>query len=225
SALDLLEDVSARILGIQTLQLAENFLGALVLHLGDDDLDLDDLIATLAFACGAGHALLTHAQLLSGLCPRRNLELCPACLMTFAVDRGYLDACAERGLHRRNGDGDVDVVGNATEELVVAHADDQVKVARRCAFGARIAFAGEADALSVASAGLDAKLQRLDARDHAGAVAGRTTVLHLAAAAAARALDVELHTAAGLLHLTCAVALGALHRLADGAGALAGGAG
>ena len=107
---------------------------------------------------------------------------------------------------------------DAREELVRADLDDEVEIARRRAFGAGVALAGQADALAVARAGLDAELQRLAARDHAGAVAGGAGVLHLAAAAAARALDVELHAAAHLRHLAGAVALGALHAAAgDGA--------
>src|SRR6185437_6860355 len=117
--------------------------------------------------------------------------------MTFAVDGGHLDACAEGGLHRSDRNGDVDIVCDAAEEFVVADA----------------------------GAGLDEELEWFAARDHAGAVAGGAAVLHFAGAAAARALDVELHAAARLLHLAHAVALGAFHGLADGACALTGGAG
>src|SRR5580658_1185483 len=218
---ELVEDVGARIFGIQSLQFAQNFFGALVLHFGNNDLNLDDLIATLTFTRCAGHALLAHAQLLPGLCSGRNLELCAAGMVTVAVDGGHLNACAERGLHRGDRYGDVNVVRDAAEELVMAYADDEVEISRGRALGACVAFAGEANALAVARAGLDAKLGRLDACDDTGPVASGAAILHLAAASAARALNVELHAAAGLLHLARAVALGALHGLADRAGAFA----
>src|SRR5581483_5815839 len=197
----LVEEIGARVFRVQALQLAQNLFRTLVLNPWNDDLDLYDLIAALAFARCAGDALLAHAQLLSSLRSGRDLELCASGLMAFAVNRRDLDACAKRGLHRGDRDRDVNVVRNAAKQLVMPDANDEVKVAGGRPFGARIAHAGEADPLPVARAGLDAKFKRLVTRSDARAVARGTSVLHLAAAAAPWALDVELHASAGLLHL------------------------
>ena len=87
----------------------------------------------------------------------------------------------------------MDVVAGAGKNGVRAGADDQVKVAGRAAVESGVALAGEANALAVAGAGLDAEFEGLGAVDDAFAMAVGAGVLHFAAAATARALDVELH--------------------------------
>ncbi len=106
-----------------------------------------------------------------------------------------------------------------------AGAHDEKKIAGRAAVDAGVALALQADALAVARAWLDAKLDRLGAGDSALAVAGGAVVRDVAGAVAARAGDVELHAAAHLRHLAGAVALGALRAAADVRLAVAGGAG
>src|SRR4051794_28600100 len=96
-----------------------------------------------------------------------------------------------------------------------ANLNNEVKVTRGAPIRARIAAPCQPDTLAIARAGLDAKLERLASRDDALATAGRTCILHLACAVAARALDVELHPPARLRHLAGAVTLRTLHRRAD----------
>ena len=154
--------------------------------------DLDDLVAALAFARGGGYALLAEAEFLAGLGAGGDLEL------GAAVDGGDVDLGAESGLGHGDGDGGEDVVGDAVEDGMRAGFDDQEEVAVGASVGAGVALAGEADALAVAGAGLDAELERLAAGDDAGSVAGGAGVGDFTGASAARALDVELHASAHL---------------------------
>src|ERR1035441_10587666 len=209
-----------RILWIQLRQLAQNFLGALVLHPGHDHLYLDDLVSTHAFPRRARHTLLTQPQFLSGLRPRRNLQLRPSAAV-MRVDGGHVDLRAQRGFANRNRNRYMDIIAHACEHGMRPYLDDQVQVAGGTAFGARVALAREPYSLAVAGACLDAELQRLTFRHHALAIAGRASVLHFARAVAARTLDVELHPAAHLRHLAGAVALRTLDATASGRLALA----
>ena len=95
---------------------------------------------------------------------------------------------------------------------MIAGADDGVKVAWRSAVGSSVSLAGNADALAVARAGLDADLERLGVRDRAFAVARGAGGQILSGSVAARALDIELHAAAGLGDLSGTVALRTLAR-------------
>src|SRR5215467_14431970 len=90
---------------------------------------------------------------------------------------------------------------------MVADADDDVEIAGSAAVEAGIAFPGDTNALSVAGARLHPDLQRFSTFHHTVAMAGRTGILRFAAAAAARAGHIELHTPAGLRNLALAVAL------------------
>src|SRR6266566_2629668 len=66
-----------RVLGMQLRQLAQYFLGALVLNLGSYQGYFHDLVAVRAFA-GIQNALLPQAELLPILRPWRDLEESPA---------------------------------------------------------------------------------------------------------------------------------------------------
>src|ERR1700730_15889225 len=89
--LHLAPDFRARIGGIERRVLAQQFLGAFVMHLGRLNDDLDDLVAA-----GRGsrilHAFLTHAELLSVLSALRNLEL------RAPIDGGHFYLGAEASL-------------------------------------------------------------------------------------------------------------------------------
>src|ERR1700737_5294412 len=62
-----------RVLGMQLRQLAQDFLGALVLNFGSHQGYFHDLVAVRAFA-GVQNALFPQAKLLSVLRPWRDLE-------------------------------------------------------------------------------------------------------------------------------------------------------
>src|ERR1700752_2468843 len=94
------------------------------------------------------------------------------------------------------------------EDGVVAGADDGVEIAGSSAMRSGVAFSGQADALAVASAGLDAHFERFGIGDRAFAVTGRAHRQILSGPMAARALHIELHAAAGLGDLPAAAALG-----------------
>ncbi len=143
-------------------------------------------------------------------------------MRTLAVDRGHIDAPTQRRFHCGHGDGYVNIVAHPLEELVLTDLDDEVEISRSRALGAGIASTCQPDALPIARSWLDPKLQRLAACDHTRTFACRAGILHLAGAATARALDIELHPAAHLRHLAAAVALRALHAAALDATSLAG---
>src|SRR6185437_7925605 len=88
-------------------------------------------------------------------------------------------------------------------------ADDDEQIARRAAAASGVAFAGNANALAVARARLDAHFQRLRHADQALAVTVRTLVHDLSGSVTARTGHVELHASAGLRHLPGAFAVGA----------------
>src|SRR5271165_5892262 len=96
-----------------------------------------------------------------------------------------------------------------------AGADDNVQVARRRAHRAGIAASGQANALAIARAGLDAHLQRFRTFHAAFPMTGWADGAVLAAAAAARTGNVELHTAALLRDVSLAVALRTFAGLLD----------
>src|SRR5438309_1771008 len=83
-------------------------------------------------------------------------------------------------------------LGFAAKNPMLARAHNNVEVARAAAATAGVAFARQADALAVARPRLDAHRHRLLPRHHAFAAAEVTNCALLAAAAAARASDVEL---------------------------------
>src|SRR6185312_1397660 len=104
------------------------------------------------------------------------------------VERRHLDAAAERGLHHRDRHLAVDVGSLALEQLVAAHREEHVEVARRAAARAGLALAGEADARAVLDAGRDVDLERLVAPHAALAGTGAARLVdHLARAMAGRA--------------------------------------
>src|SRR6185312_10779423 len=187
----------------------------LILHLRHNNLHLDNLVATHTFTRCAGDPLLAHAQLLPGLCPWRNLQLCMSRAGVVAVNCRYLDLRSQRRFHHCHRHLHVDIVAHPLEQFVRSNLDNQVKIAGRSALGARIPFARQANPLTVARPGLNAKLQRLFARQYTGAIACGTRVLHFARTAAARALDVELHPPTHLRYLPRPMTLRALHASAD----------
>ena len=126
-------------------------------------------------------------------------------------------------MRRRNSE--LNVVAHAREDRVRAGAHDEKQVSGRATVDAGVTLALQADALAVARARLDAKIDRLSACDRALAVAGGAGFGNAARAVAAGAVDVELHAAAHLRHLAGAMALGALHAAACGRLAVAGWAG
>src|SRR5690606_18378465 len=98
---------------------------------------------------------------------------------------GHGDGRAQRGLGERDGDVAVQVVVAALEELVLAHLDDDVEIARRTAVDSRVALARDAQPRAVVHAGRDLDLQRLFGENAPLAAAGLAWVLdHLARAAA-----------------------------------------
>src|SRR5450755_4027931 len=90
---------------------------------------------------------------------------------------------------------------------MVAGADNRVKISRGSAVRAGVAFAGQANALAVARAGLDADFERFGALDRALAVATRAGGNVFPRPMAAGAGHVALHPPAGLVDLALAAAL------------------
>src|SRR5262249_54578584 len=151
------------------------------------------------FGCG-GHAFLAQAQLLPALRARGNPQLRPP------IDGRDFDFGSECGLHRCDRNLNVNVIGNAPEYRMLTDADDDVEVSRGATVRPGIAFAWNADTLSVARAGFHTYLQRFGALNDSVAMTGRADALRLPRSTAARAGDVEFHTPAGLGHLAFASA-------------------
>ena len=129
-------------------------------------------VAALAFAGGKGHAAFSHAETLTGLGAGRNLEL------GTAIDGGHFYFGAQSRFHRGDGDGDQDVVAGARRRRMDRYGRSG-RVARGAAMHAGVAFAGEADALSIAGAGLDPEVDGLGLGDDAFAMTGGADVVEL----------------------------------------------
>src|SRR5207237_9066705 len=134
------------------------------------------------------------AQLLPALRAGRDFKL------GAAVNGRHFDLGAQRGFHGRNRHGDVNVVGLAAKNRMLARAHNNVEVARAAAATAGIALARQADALTITRPRLDAHRHRLLPRHHAFAAADVTNRALLAAAAAAWASAGDRPAPAGLRH-------------------------
>src|SRR4029077_8079145 len=96
---------------------------------------------------GHGDAPSLHSERAPGPRPRRDAE-------RHGVAQGrHGDGGAQRSLGVGDRYGDREVAALAAEQLVAAHPDDHIEVARRAAVETDAAFALEADALAVVDAG------------------------------------------------------------------------
>src|SRR5207244_11694654 len=131
----------------------------------------------------------THPKVLhtSRLYPVREFE------RVGAVERLDVDLRAERRLDDCQVDLRVDVVALAHEARVGVDVDENVDVARAAAERARVAFARDADALTVVNAGRNVDLQLAILDRAAGALAVWTMVLDDHAAAAAVGAGLRAH--------------------------------
>src|SRR5476651_2109352 len=175
------------------------------------DHDLDVHVAALARAHD-WHALAAQAELVPALGACRNVDA-----RELGVEGRDLDAAAERGLHHRERHLAVHVGALTLEQIVAAHRQEHVEVARRAAARAGLAFAGEANARAVLDAGWNVDLESLVAPHAALARASLARLVdHLprALAGVAGAFDGE----EALLRAQPAVALAgrALVRLGTG---------
>src|SRR6202171_143423 len=197
---NVLPEVCPRIFGIQAGQFAQNFFGALIPRHGDIYLYLNDFIAACTLFGGGRHAFFPQAQLLTGLCPGRNFK------QSATIDCRDLNFAPQGSLRRRDGDSQINIIALATENRMIAGADDDIEIARGASTHTRISFAGDANTLAVASSRLDAHFQRLGALDGALAVTDIAGGDVVARAITARTGDVELHASAGLLDRSFAFA-------------------
>src|ERR1700731_2068364 len=118
--------------------LLEQFPCALVAGFGCFDGNFYNLIAALV-GPRVEDSLLTQPEALAVLGALRNFE------QGAAVDSGYLDLGAERGLPDGDGHLDLDIVAFAMKEGVLFHFGGDVEIARRRTHGAGIAFAGNTE--------------------------------------------------------------------------------
>src|SRR6202012_3124222 len=110
-------------------------------------------------------------------------------------------------LRHRHRDGDVDIVRRACEHRMRSDTHDEIQITCGATADSSVALARETYSLSITRACLDAELQRLTPREDTFTMTRRAGLLRLAGPAADRALDVELHAAAHLLHLATTVTL------------------
>src|ERR1035437_4364781 len=146
------------ILRVKLGHLAQQFAGALVARFRCGDGDFDDLVAALVGA-QVEHALLAQTEPLGVGGALRDLQ------QGTAVNRRHLDLGAQSRLPNRDGHGDFNIVAFAIEERMRFHFGSDVEVARSGAHGARIAFAGDAQAGTVARAWRNADLHALGVGD------------------------------------------------------------
>src|SRR6185312_7231285 len=195
-----------RVVFVKTVQLLPQLARLHVMRRRDGNFDFHDFIAALVVARCGRHAFFPQTQLLSALRSRRNFQL------GSSIDGRHFDPGSQCRFPCCYWDSNVNVVAFATKYRVLAHANDDVKIARRAALRPCIAFAGDANALAIARAGFYADFQRLCALHCAFAMAHRARRLHLASATATRASNVELHAATGLRNMPASVALRAGRR-------------
>src|SRR5579884_328579 len=94
----------------------------------------DDILIALAAPMKVRQAAPAQRKRLAALCALRNLQLLRA------VNHRHLDGIAEGGASKADRHLAIEVVAAPLENLMVAHVDDQVQIARRPAALARVAF-------------------------------------------------------------------------------------
>src|SRR4051794_16482088 len=99
------------------------------------------------------YALVPQLELRAVLRAFRNLQL------VRLSEGGHFDLAAERGLSNVQRDGAVQVVFVALEEGVLLHLQEHIKIARRAAVPAGLAFAGEPQAVAIGDAGRNVYLE------------------------------------------------------------------
>src|SRR5260370_26806814 len=197
-----------RVLRVKLGHLAQQFAGALVARVGCSDGDLHDLVAALAGA-RVEHALLAQTEPLAVCSALRDLQ------QGTAGNGWNLDFCTQGRFPDGDGHGDFDIVAFAMEERMRFHFGSDVEIARSGAHGAGIAFAGDAQAGTIARARRNADLDGFGVGDASIAAASGAGVAQLAGTAASRACQVELHGAGHLADVSRTLAL----RAGDFAGA------
>src|SRR5690348_5143792 len=191
---------------------------ALVGRLRDDNLYFGVLVATGAIA-RAGHTLFLEAQSLAAVCSRGNAN------ERAAVNRGHFDLGAESGFSYGHGDFGVQIVAATLEKGMWLDVHAKVQIARRRAHGARVAFAGDADARAAGHARGNAHVDGFRTAQASIPAAGRTHFADFARSTTARAGNVELHLSGSLLNGPGAVTGRTGLRGADRASAVTGLAG
>src|SRR5579864_3939085 len=151
--LDFAPQFCSRVFRIQLRQFAKEFLGPLVSRHWDVDGDFHDFVAADAFFCRRRNSLFPQAQLLARLRAGRNLQQSPA------INCGDFYLCSQSRFSCADRNGERDVVAVTVKDRMVAGADNGVEVTRGAAVGSGVPLAGDADALPVASAGLDANFK------------------------------------------------------------------
>src|SRR5712692_2340498 len=131
-----------------------------------------DVIIQIAFAAAArvGHALSLVAEDRAALRAFGNLEL------FFAVEPGYLNLGAKRGLDKAQRNRAVQIGAAPFEESMLLHFEYNVEVARRTAVGSRFAFARDSQARPRVHARREAQLDGAFALDTALAAAIRAAL-------------------------------------------------
>src|SRR5947208_13434404 len=131
------------------------------------------------------------------------------------MNRRHFDFCSQRGFGCGDRDYDVDVIALAMEHGMVTGTDNDVEVSGWAPVQPGIAFAGDANALSIAGACLDSHFKGLGALDCPFAMADRAGGNVLSGPVTARASHVELHPSTRLLDRPLAFALRTYARRLD----------
>src|ERR1017187_439275 len=190
----------ARVLGVKLGHLLQEFAGALVARVGCGDSHFDNLVAALVGAL-VEHALLAQTEALGVGGALRDLQ------QGTAADGRDFDLGAQRGLPDRDRHGDFNIVAFGAEKGMGCHFGGDVEIARDGAHGAGVALAGDAQAGTVARAWRNADFHTFGVGDASIAATTGTGVAQLAAAAASRAGEVELHGAGHLADVSGTLAL------------------
>src|ERR1017187_8814992 len=154
-----------------------------------------------------GHALVAQLELRAVLRAFRDLEL-----VRLAQGR-HFDLAAQSGLRHIQRDGAVQVVFVALEERVILHLEEHVEIAGRAAVTARLAFAGQAEAVAVIHPGRDVDLElALHLAVTVALTFGARVADDLAASVARAARAANRQEALLVEHFAAAVAGGAVAR-------------
>ena len=93
--------------------------------------------------------------------------------LLLAADGRHVDGAAEHGRRERDRNLAIEVVAVAFEQFAFSDMHFHIQIARRPAAAARLAFAGQTDALPVVDTGGNTELQLLATLDFARAAAVR----------------------------------------------------
>src|SRR5687768_7991423 len=139
---------------VNSAELPQQFLGALVEYFRKNDSDFDDEISPLTVA-GRRRPSSPDVKPLAGLGPWRHAQ------PRRAIGCGHLELGAQRRLVHTDRHGDVKIIAFAYEHLVRLDLEGQIKIADRAAALACVSLSGHANAAAITDSRRNSDCYRL----------------------------------------------------------------